>query len=134
MRKVACTVLMQNCIAVLVIFKMVISCQPYHLASFRIFGSVAQLTAYTKLCKTNNAKCCVLVLISVADQGCLSRMPDPNFFDPRPEFFYPGFLSSRKYDPSRSSRIRILIFYPSRIQGSKRHRIPNPQHWYLCRH
>ncbi len=29
-------------------------------------------------------------------------------------------------------RIRILIFYPSRIQGSKRHRIPdpNPQHWH----
>ncbi len=29
--------------------------------------------------------------------------------------------------------IRILIFYPSRIQGSKRHRIrnpdPDPQHW-----
>ncbi len=29
------------------------------------------------------------------------------------------------------SRIRILTFYPSRIQGSKRHRIPDPdpQHW-----
>jgi hypothetical protein len=29
------------------------------------------------------------------------------------------------------SKIRILIFYPSRIQGSKRHRIPDPdpQHW-----
>jgi hypothetical protein len=37
-------------------------------------------------------------------------------------------LSSRKYDPGCS--IWILIFYPSRIQGSKRHRIPdtNPQH------
>ncbi len=30
-----------------------------------------------------------------------------------------------------ASCIRILIFYPSRIQGSKRHRIPDldPQHW-----
>ncbi len=65
------------------------------------------------------------------------------------EFFHPGsrvkkvldfwsgfspkwlFLSSRKYDPGQSSRIRILIFYPSRIQGSKSHRItePDPQHW-----
>jgi hypothetical protein len=26
---------------------------------------------------------------------------------------------SRKYDPGCSSRIRILIFYPSRIQGLK---------------
>jgi hypothetical protein len=35
------------------------------------------------------------------------------------------FLSSRKYDPGCSSRIRILTFYPSGswIQGSKRHRI-----------
>jgi hypothetical protein len=33
------------------------------------------------------------------------------------------------------SRIRILIFYPSRIQGSKRHRIsdPDPQHCILQR-
>jgi hypothetical protein len=32
------------------------------------------------------------------------------------------FHSSRKYDPSCSSRIRILIFYPSRIpdQGVKK--------------
>jgi hypothetical protein len=29
------------------------------------------------------------------------------------------FLRSRKDDPGCSSRIRILIFYPSRIQGNK---------------
>jgi hypothetical protein len=61
-------------------------------------------------------------------------IPDPNFFYPGYEFFHPGsrvgikefeyfspkkwFLSSRKYDPGCSSRIRILIFGPSRIQGS----------------
>jgi hypothetical protein len=28
--------------------------------------------------------------------------------------------------PRSGSRIRILSFYPSRIQGSKRHRIPDP--------
>jgi hypothetical protein len=30
------------------------------------------------------------------------------------------------------SRIRMLTFYPSRIPGSRRHRIPDPdpQHWY----
>ncbi len=36
------------------------------------------------------------------------------------------FLSSRKYDSGSSSRNRILIFYPSRIPGSKRHRLPDP--------
>ncbi len=50
---------------------------------------------------------------------------------PGSEFFHPGseFFPSRdlgKYDPGCSSRIRILIFYSSRIQGSKRHRIPVP--------
>ncbi len=42
-------------------------------------------------------------------------IPDPgriNYFNPKK-----WFLSSRKYDPSCSSR--ILTFYPSRIQGSK---------------
>ncbi len=44
------------------------------------------------------------------------------------------FLNSRKYDPGCSSRIRILTSYPSRIQGLKRHRIPDPdpQHWLVC--
>ncbi len=38
------------------------------------------------------------------------------------------FLSFRKYDPGSSYRIRILIFTlpGSWIQGSKRHRIPDP--------
>ncbi len=45
-------------------------------------------------------------------------------FIPDSNFLYPGswipdpkkwFLSSRKYDPGCSSRIRVLIFYPSRI-------------------
>jgi hypothetical protein len=31
------------------------------------------------------------------------------------------------------SGIRILTFYPSRIQGSKRHRIPDPEHWMKIR-
>ncbi len=41
-----------------------------------------------------------------------------------------------KYNPGWSSRIRILepdpVFYTSRIQGSKRHRLsdPDPQHCY----
>ncbi len=64
-----------------------------------------------------------------------SRIP-PNCFHPGSririkefEYFNPKkwFLSSMKYDPSCSSRIpeRILTFYPSRIPGSKRHRIRN---------
>ncbi len=68
---------------------------------------------------------------SVADPGCLSQIPDLNFFHPGSEFFHPGlrilikdfkyfnpkkwFQSSRKSGPGCSSRIRILTFYPSRI-------------------
>ncbi len=75
-------------------------------------------------------------------------IPDPTFFHPGSElspsririkefkYFNPKkpkkwFLSSRKYDPGCSSRIRMLTFYPSRIQGSKRHRIPDLQHWFF---
>jgi hypothetical protein len=70
----------------------------------------------------------------------LTRIPDPNFFHPGYEFFpsririfpsririqkfkyfYPRkwFLSSRKYDPGCSSRIRILTFCPSLDPGSR---------------
>jgi hypothetical protein len=45
------------------------------------------------------------------------------------------FLSSRKYDPGCSSRIPDpdADFYPSRIPGSKRHRIPDPDPQHLNR-
>jgi hypothetical protein len=80
-------------------------------------------------------------LISVADPGYLSRIriflsriPDPNVFHPRSririkefKYFNPKkwFTSSRKYDPGCSSRIWILIFYPSRIPGVKKAQIPD---------
>jgi hypothetical protein len=84
---------------------------------------------------------------SVADPGCLSRIRLFSIPDSGSEFFHPGsririkefkyfnpqkwFLSSRKCDPgcsSRSgSRIRILTFYPSRIQGSRVKKVPNPE-------
>jgi hypothetical protein len=39
-------------------------------------------------------------------------------------------------DVHRGSRIRILIFYPSRILDQKKHRIsdPDPWHWHLGLH
>jgi hypothetical protein len=59
---------------------------------------------------------------SVAVPGCLSRIPEQNFFYPGSEFFHPGsreyfnqknwFISSRKDDPGCSSRMRILFFLP----------------------
>ncbi len=87
---------------------------------------------------------------SVADPGCLSRIRifsilDSNFFHPGSRIrIFPSripdphkrieacnprkvFLSSRKYDSGCSSR--VPIFYPSRIPGSKRHWIPDPQQW-----
>ncbi len=41
------------------------------------------------------------------------------------------FLSCRKYDPGYLPRSQILNFCPSRIQGSKRHQVPDPDphHW-----
>jgi hypothetical protein len=69
-----------------------------------------------------------LLVVSVVDPRFF--IPDPIFFsipDPGSEFFpsrikeFKYFnpkncnLSSRKYDSGCSSRIRILIFYPSRI-------------------
>jgi hypothetical protein len=71
---------------------------------------------------------------SVADPGCLSRIPDRNFSIRDPILFHPGsririknlsiltqknFLSSRKYDPGYSSRVRILIFLPIPDNGSR---------------
>ncbi len=70
---------------------------------------------------------------SVADPGCLSRIPVPNFsipdlgsrFKKIPGFASKNlstvlqpkklFLSSRKYGPGCLFQIRILIFNPSRI-------------------
>ncbi len=90
---------------------------------------------------------------SVADPGCLSRIPDPTFFYPgsrirtvsipdpgsssknlsilTPKKAKKWFLSSKKYDPGCSSRIPDpdADFLPSRIQGSKRYPIPDPGLW-----
>ncbi len=59
----------------------------------------------------------MLTVDSVADPRCLSRIPDPNFFDPgsasKIKYFNPKnlFASSRKYDLGCSSPIRqIRIF------------------------
>jgi hypothetical protein len=81
--------------------------------------------------------------------GCLSRIRifpsrihDPGskrfwISDPDPHQRIQLFLIQKivfklsKYYPDVYPGSRILIFYPSRIQGSKRHRMPDPdpQHW-----
>ncbi len=87
---------------------------------------------------------------SVADPGCLSRIPDPRFFHPGsrirtvsipdpgsssknlsiliPKKAKKWFLSSKKCDPGCSSRIPDpdADFLTSRIPGSKKHPIPDP--------
>ena len=88
-------------------------------------------------------------LSSVADPGCLSRIrifsiPDPgsrvkkipgsgsaskNLSILTQKMFLSWVVSSGKYDPGCSSRIRILNFYQSRIQGSKKS--PDRQHCVL---
>ncbi len=85
----------------------------------------------------------VVFTVSVADPGWLSRIPDPTFFHPGSqihiqEFKYFNPKNSRNYDPVCSSRIRILIFSPSRIPdlGSRGQKCtgsritnPVPQHF-----
>jgi hypothetical protein len=55
---------------------------------------------------------------SVEDPGCLSRIPDPNCF-------HPG--SRIRIFPSRIPVPDFFTHPGSRIQGSKRHRIPDPR-------
>jgi hypothetical protein len=113
------------------------------------------MVSYTCLQYYKKKNC--ILYSSVADPECLSRIPDLIFFHPRSrirtlfpsqicikefKYFYPEkwFLSSRKYDLGCSSRISDPDpdFLPipdlgSRIQGSKRHRIPDPdlQHCFV---
>jgi hypothetical protein len=63
------------------------------------------------------------------------RIPDPTFSHPGSririkyfKYFNPKkwFLSSRKYDPGCSSRIRIPTFYPSRIPDPGVKKAPDP--------
>jgi hypothetical protein len=78
------------------------------------------IVSYTCLQYYKKKNC--ILCSSVADPGCLSRIPDPIFFHPgsRIQTLFPSqirikefknfnpekwFLSSRKYDPSCSSRI-----------------------------
>ena len=57
---------------------------------------------------------------SVADPGCLFRIPDPKFFHPGPSLrIYVLFIPYGSW---------FFTHHWSRIQGSKRHRIPDPQH------
>ncbi len=69
-------------------------------------------------------------------------IPNPNIFHRgsrirNKEFKYfnqkKGLLSSRKYDPGCSSRIWILIFYPSRIPDLGVKKTPDPGSWIRIR-
>jgi hypothetical protein len=69
---------------------------------------------------------------SDADPGCLSRIPDPNFFHPGSAsknlsiLTKKWFLISRKYDSGCPSRIRILTFNPFRIPDLGIKKAPDP--------
>ncbi len=88
---------------------------------------------------------CIFKQYPIADPGCLSRTPDPNFYHPGSririkefKYFKPKKMVSKLWEiwsglfvPDRSGS--WLFTHPgSRIQGSKRHRIPDPdpQHWF----
>ncbi len=85
---------------------------------------------------------------SVADRGCLSRIPDPTFSIPDPNCLHPGsririkefkFLTPKKNKKNGfkalenmirvlhpGSRIRMLTFYPSRIPDPGVKKAPDP--------
>jgi hypothetical protein len=72
-----------------------------------------------------------VVLSSVS--GMFIPVPGSEFFPSRirikeSKYFNPIklLLSSRKYDPGCSSRIRILIFYPSRVPDPGVKKAPDP--------
>ena len=72
-----------------------------------------------------------ILTVSIADPGSSSK--NLSILTPKKakKWFLSSkkwFLSSKKYDPGCSSRIRMLTFsHPgSRIQGSKKHPIPDP--------
>ncbi len=78
-------------------------------------------------------------IFSIPDVGSQIRINEFKYFCQEK-----WFLSSQKYDPGFPSRIRIwfLTFYLSRIpildprsqiQGSKKHRIPDPGSWIRIR-
>jgi hypothetical protein len=74
---------------------------------------------------------CVFFIQEIQCCGSGMLIPDPIFFHPgsasKIKYFNPKlFQSSRKYNPGCLSRILIMIVYPSRIQETKRHRIPDP--------
>ncbi len=81
--------------------------------------------------------CAVCDQCSVANPGCLSRIrlffhPGSEIFPSRIrvkefKYFIPKkrFPSASKYDPGCSSRIRILVFYPSRIPDPGVKRVPD---------
>ena len=75
-----------------------------------------------KLQDTNKKNFFTVLRIRNVYIGSRIRIKEFKYFNPKK-----WFLSSRKYDPGCSSRIRMLTFYPSRIPGSKRHRIPDPR-------
>ncbi len=56
------------------------------------------------------------------------RIKNLSIFNPKNTF---SALGNMIRDVHPGSRIRILIFYPSRIQGSKRHQSPDPPHCLL---
>jgi hypothetical protein len=52
----------------------------HHAAPVRVIGLLGQCTYKTASVNNQNKN-------SVADPGCLSRIPDPNFYHPGSEFF-----------------------------------------------
>ncbi len=71
-----------------------------------------------------------------------SRIPDPGSKYSRiririrtriQNFNFNSKKCRKKYDPKYFSQIRDLIFHPSRIHGSTRHRIPNPDPQYCIK-
>ncbi len=74
------------------------------------------------------------VIYSVADPVCLYRNPNPTFSIPDPDLHKRIEVILTQKSDAKFSKISSGMFIPdpgsgSRIQGSKKHRILDPEHW-----
>ncbi len=68
----------------------------------------------------------VLRIRDVYPGSRVKKIPDPHQRIKNLSIFDPKKALENMNIPDLEPRFQILIFYPSRIQGSKRHRIPDP--------
>ncbi len=108
---------------------------PLDFVSAAIRCNIGKLIFLATKTNIHSNQCCGsrMFILDPRSEFFPSRIPDPHqrikYFSPKNGFQTFGNMIRVVYP---GSGYRIRIFYPSRIQGSKRHRIPDPdtQQWF----